>query len=152
MTREISVRREISLLYAFWFLRDFQLWTPVWVVFLTLERGFSLTEVTVAEGLFLVAMVVLEVPTGAIADRFGRSRSMALGAFCLGGAVLLFAYARSFPVLLASFLLWSLAQALMSGADMALLFDTLKRAGREADYERTAGRGGACTWIAVGVV
>lgn len=139
-------RRNLRLLYAFWFLRDFQLWIPVWIVFLTLDRGFSLTEVTVAEGLFLVAVVALEVPTGAVADHWGRSKSLALGAMVLGVCVLLFALINSFALLLTSFLLWSLAATLMSGADSALLFDTLKAAGREGEYERLAGRGTALRW------
>ncbi|HEX6032378.1 MAG TPA: hypothetical protein VFY90_13180, partial [Tepidiformaceae bacterium] len=42
--------RNIRLLYLYWFLRDFHLWIPVWIVFLTVERGFSLTDVTGAEG------------------------------------------------------------------------------------------------------
>lgn len=35
------VRRNVRLLSLFWFLREFQLWIPVWIVYLTLERGFS---------------------------------------------------------------------------------------------------------------
>lgn len=143
--------RNIRLLYAFWFLRDFQLWIPVWIVFLTVEQGFSLTAVTSAEGLYLVAVVLLEIPTGAVADRWGRSRSLALGAVFLGVSVLIFAFAGNFPVLLASFLLWSLAHTLMSGADMALLYDTLKEGGRIGDYERIAGRGTALLWVGIGV-
>lgn len=139
-------QRNIRLLQVFWFLRDFQLWIPVWIVFLTTERGFSLTEITGAEGLYLVGIVVLEVPTGAVADRYGRSRSLALGAFCLGLAVLIFAFASSFAVLMVSFMLWSVAHTLMSGADMALLFDTLKLSHRESEYERFAGRGSALSW------
>ncbi len=145
------VDRNIRLLYAFWFLRDFQLWIPVWIVFLIIERGFSLTEVTTAEGLYLVGVVVLEVPTGAVADRWGRSRSLALGALCLGGAVLIFAFTTSFGILLASFLLWSVAHTLMSGADSALLFDTLRAGGREEEFEHVAGRGVACSWAGAGI-
>lgn len=141
--------RNIRLLFAYWFLRDFQLWIPVWIVFLTIEQGFSLTQVTTAEGLFLIGVLLLEVPTGAVADRWGRSKSMALGAFVLGLAVLIFAFTQSFAILLVSFLLWSVASALMSGADMALLFDTLKASGREGQYEKLAGRGMAFTWSGV---
>ncbi len=143
--------RNINALYVFWFLRDFQLWIPVWVVFLTLQNGFSLTQVTFVEGLFLIGVVLLEVPTGAVADRFGRPVSLASGAACLAVAVLIFAFATSFPLLLTSFLLWSLAATLMSGADMALLYDTLKAGGREADYERIAGRGTAISAAAAAI-
>lgn len=151
MQAATASRRNIRLLYAYWFMRDFQLWIPVWIVFLTLEKGFSLTQVTLAEGIFLVGVICLEVPTGAVADKWGRSRSMALGALCLGGAVLIFAFTESFAILVTSFLLWSLAQALMSGADMALLFDTLRAAGEEARYERVFGRGQALNWAAAGI-
>ncbi|MGE5594585.1 MAG: MFS transporter [Hyphomicrobiales bacterium] len=143
--------RNIRLLFLFWFLREFQLWIPVWIVFLTLEQGFSLTNVTTAEGIYLVGVVLLEVPTGAVADRWGRSRSLALGALALGASILIFAFTTSFPVLLASFLLWSVATTLMSGADSAVLYDTLKVAGREAEYERLAGRGAAFNWAGVGL-
>lgn len=141
-----AVARNLRLLNAFWFLRDFHLWLPIWIVFLTVQRGFSLTEVTTAEGLFLVGVVLLEVPTGAVADRWGRSRSLALGALALGLAIFLFAFISNFAILLASFLLWSVASTLMSGADMALLFDTLKHSGRDGEYERRAGRGTALSW------
>jgi MFS family permease len=143
--------RNVRLLYAFWFLRDFQLWIPVWVVFLTLDRGFSLTQILFAEGCFLVAVVLLEVPTGAVADHWGRSRSLALGAAVLGLAVLLFAYASSFAWLMACYLLWSVAVTLMSGADMALLYDNLKAGGKASEYERLAGRGTALNWAGAGL-
>lgn len=143
--------RNIRLLYAVWFLREFQLWIPVWVVFLVIERGFSLTQVTTAEGLYLAGVVALEVPTGAVADRWGRSRSMTLGFVTLGAAVLIFAFTTSFAILLTSFLLWSVAHTLMSGADLALLFDTLKASGREHTYERLAGRGHALEWTGAGI-
>ncbi len=141
-----SLARNVPLYYLFNFLRDFQIWIPVWVVFLTLEQGFSLTEVTAADACFLIGIVVLEVPTGAVADRWGRSRSVGLGALLLAVAIGIFALTTSFTILLASFLTWSLAHALMSGADMALLYDSLKGLGREAEYERRAGLGGALAW------
>jgi MFS family permease len=149
--RPHSSARNVRRLYGYWFLRDFQIWIPVWIVFLTLDQGFSLTQVTIAESAYLVGVVLLEVPTGAVADRWGRSRSMALGALAMGAAVLMFAFTTSFPILLADFLLWSLATSLMSGSDMALLFDSLKADQRESLYERVAGRGNAFIWLGAGI-
>lgn len=144
------LRRNLRLLYLFWFLREFQLWIPVWIAFLTVEQGFSLTEVTGVESLFLIGVLALEVPTGAVADRWGRTQSLALGAFALAIAVLVFAFTTSFAVLVASFLAWSVAHTLMSGADMAMLYESLKASGREGDYERIAGRGAAIGFAAAG--
>jgi MFS family permease len=145
-----QVDRNLRLLFAFWFLREFQLWVPVWIVYLTLERGFSFTQVTAAESLFLIGVIALEVPTGAIADRFGRRVSLGLGALCLASSVTIFAFTTSPLVLFASFAWWAVASTLMSGADMALLYDTLKAGGREHEYERLAGRGMAIAWCGAG--
>lgn len=101
----MHAQRNLRLLFGYWFLRDFQLWIPVWIVFLTVDRGFSLTQVTLAESIFLIGVLVLEVPTGAVADKYGRSVSMALGALVLGIAILIFAFTSSFPVLVTSFLM-----------------------------------------------
>jgi hypothetical protein len=36
--------RKLRLRYAFWSRRNFQLWIPVWIVFLTQRQHFSLTQ------------------------------------------------------------------------------------------------------------
>jgi MFS family permease len=142
-----SVALNVPLFYLYRFLRDAQVWIPVWVVFLTLEQGFSLAQVTAADGLFFLAVCVLEVPTGAVADRWGRSRSIGLGCLALTGALFVFAYTTSFAIMLLSFGIWAVAVTLMSGADLALLYDSLKAMGREHEYEKHAGRGEASLWI-----
>ncbi len=146
-----SADRNLRLLNGYWFLRQFQVWAPVWIVFLTIDNGFSLGQVTLAYSVFLLCVVVLEVPTGAIADRYGRSRSLALGAALLALAILLFAFSNQFAVLVLSFVVWSVAVTLMSGADSALLFDTLKAVDRSGEYERLAGRGAAIGYLGAGL-
>jgi len=63
--------------YLFHFLMHFQLWWAIWVLYLRDLRGFSLTQITILDALFWGTAVLAEVPTGAIADRFGRK--VALG-------------------------------------------------------------------------
>lgn len=150
-TTAAPLARNLRLYYAFRLLREFQLWIPIWIVYLTIERGFSLAQVGAAEGLFLISLTVLEVPTGAVADRWGRRLSLALGSATLGVAIFVFALVDSYSVLLLSFTLWAVAETLMSGADQALLYDTLKVLGREREYEKHAGRGEAALWVGAGV-
>ncbi len=141
-----QLERNIHLFYAFRLLREAQIWIPIWIVYLVVDRGFTLSEVGVAEAAFLIGLTILEVPTGAVADRYGRSKSLALGASTLIAALLIFAFATSFPLLLASFLLWAVADTLMSGADLALLYDSLTALDRQQEYEKLAGRGEAMLW------
>ncbi len=125
--------------YLFQFLYSFQLWWPVWVLYLTDFRGFSLTQVSGLEALFWVVIVVSEVPTGAVADRFGRKFSLMLGAICTIAAILVFGLATSYWVVLASYVAWGLGLTFQSGADSAMVFESLKAVDREQDYQRVAG-------------
>lgn len=127
--------------YAFQFLHSFQLWWPIWVIYLTDFRGFSLTQVSGLEALFWVVIVFSEVPTGAVADRFGRKLSLMLGAACTTAAVLVFGLATSYWIVLVSYVAWGVGLTFQSGADSALVFDSLKAVGRERDYQQVAGVG-----------
>ncbi|MEX1252771.1 MAG: MFS transporter [Dehalococcoidia bacterium] len=125
--------------YLFQFLTSFQLWWPVWVLYLTDFRGFSLTQVGGLEGLFWVVIVLGEVPTGAVADRFGRKISLILGAMCTIAAILVFGFATNYWIVLLSYVAWGLGLTFQSGADSAMVFESLKAVGRERDYQRVAG-------------
>ncbi|GBD23371.1 hypothetical protein HRbin29_01037 [bacterium HR29] len=134
--------------YAFRALTHFQLWLPIWVVYLTDERGFSLTQVTALDAPFWALMVLLEVPTGAVADRWGRKVSLSLGALLYTVTIVGFGLAATYWLVLASYLLWAVAWTLFSGADAAFLYDSLKAMGREAEYQKLYGRAWAVDSVA----
>lgn len=129
--------------YLFLFLLNFQLWWGIWVLYLQDMRGFSLTQITLLEALFWGTAILAEVPTGAIADRFGRKASLALGAGFVTVAVITFGLASNYWIVLASYLTWAFGAAFLSGAEYALIFESLKAVGKESDFQRVAGRFGA---------
>ena len=125
--------------YAFQFLNSLQLFWPIWVLYLTDMRGFSLTQVSSLEALFWVVVVFSEVPTGALADRFGRKASLMAAAASTTVAILVFGLATNYWIVLASYVVWGFGLTFQSGADSALMFESLKAVGRERDYQRVAG-------------
>lgn len=135
-----AYRRNIPRFYLFSVLAEFQLLMPIWVVYLQEERGLSLTQITAMEVPFWLAWVLLEVPTGVVADRFGRKTSISLGAACSSVAMVIFGMATTFEVLMLSYVLWAAAMSLYSGADAAFMYDNLKALGREEDFQKVFGR------------
>ena len=125
--------------FVFNVLMDFPLWLPIWVLYLRDELGFSLTQVTLLDVPFFLLVLFAEVPTGAVADRFGRKYSMMLGAGFYAVAVAVLGVADNYIVVLVSYAAWGLSVTFRSGADTALLFDSMKEAGREADFPNTNG-------------
>ena len=129
--------------YALHFLMHFQLWWSIWVLYLMDMRGFSLTQIAILEALFWGTAVLADVPTGGIADRFGRRTSLALGAGFTTIAVLTFGLATNYWIVVVSYMTWALAFTFLSGAEYALLFESLKALGREGEFQQVAGRFGA---------
>jgi MFS family permease len=134
--------------YLYRFLMNFQFWLPIWIIYLQRERGLSLTQITLLDVPFLLIVVFAEVPTGAIADRFGRRFSLVLGSALFAVAVFIFGFADSYPVILMSYTAWGLGQTFQSGADAALLYDSLKQIGREDDFQKINSRMWAVTSLA----
>lgn len=135
----------IRFFYLYKFLSNFQLWIPIWVLYLQQDRGLSLTQITVLEAGFQVTVVVMQIPTGAFADRWGRRYSLLLSGVGTSAAIFLFGIGSHFWILLVSYLVWALAGTLGSGADTAFLHDTLAGLGREGEFGRIVGR--AQAWL-----
>lgn len=120
-----------------------------------LDAGLSITEAFVANAAFTAGMVIFEVPTGVIADTFGRRTS-----FILGAATLLVTTAAYLGLwyVQAGIGWWILVSALIglgftffSGATEAWLVDALAATGYRGGIETVFGKGqtmaGAATLI-----
>ena len=125
---------------AFRFFVDFQLWIPIWVIYLNETRGFSIIEITFLDVLLMIILVILEIPTGVIADRWGRKVSLCYGAFIHAVAILVFSFAGNIVVIAISYTVVAIALTLFSGADSAFVYDSLKAAGRREEYQKIWGR------------
>ena len=107
---------------------------PVFAL-LFLDFGLTLSEFSISNLIWAVAIVTLEVPSGAMADVVGRKKLVVLAAFLmiLEMGVLLVAQPNSGTTLLLLFcanrFLSGAGEAMASGADEALAYDSLEEAG-----------------------
>lgn len=146
---EMAFEGNVWKSFVYRFLMNFQLFWPIWVIYLQKERGLSLTQITVLDVPFFLVIVFAEIPTGAIADRFGRRVSLMLGSLMFSIAVFVFGIAESYPIILLSYTAWGLGLTFQSGADAAILYDSLKTVGREDDFQKINSRLWALTSVAV---
>ncbi len=112
-----------------------------------LDAGLSLTQAFVANAAFTAGMMIFEIPTGVIADAFGRRLSFMLGAGTL--LVTTLAYLGLWYVE-AGIWWWILVSALIglgftffSGATEAWLVDALRATGFAGSVETVFGKGQA---------
>lgn len=125
----------LSILSVF---RSLYFMVPVWV---SMELKYiTFTQVALVDAVILLSALLLELPTGALADLIGRKKSIGISFFVSAIAYLLFAYADSFSAFLLAGLGFGLADALLSGALEALVFDTLKQNKKEAEFSEINNR------------
>ena len=110
-----------------------------------LDAGLSNLEAFAANAFFTVGMVLFEVPTGVVADTWGRRASYLLGTLTLSGSTFLYwvlwtAGAPFWAWAVVSMLL-GLGYTFFSGAVEAWLVDALHHAGYEGGLEEVLGRG-----------
>lgn len=109
-------------------------------ILLLVERGFSKAQIGTLESSLFWANVLSEVPAGLLGDRHGRKLSVIVGLLLLVINAVATLYCRHYVPFLLLFLLEGIGLAFISGSDLALLYETLRRAGRSGDYVRVASR------------
>ena len=124
------------------------LFAPYIYIFMTEVRGLSPTEFGLFQLIYYWVVMVTEVPSGVVADRLGRKFSLVLGALVNGIGCWLFASAYSFSDFFVGEIFFALGTALISGADSAMLYDSLAAEHRETEYARAEGAG-QMTWLVV---
>jgi len=101
--------------------------------------------------LYAIVVVLLEVPTGALADRFERRRLLQIGTALEWGSFVILLVSFSFVGFAVAIALSAIGAALRSGAENALLYETLEQDGKAETFERWVGRLNVLGVVAVGL-
>ena len=111
------------LLYSAWEGFAMRLAFTIFTVFVVVELGLGPLELVLLGTALEASYLLFEVPTGVVADTFGRKRSIVLGAIGTGLAWLVLGAASTFWLAVVSQVMWGIAATFMSGADVAWLTD-----------------------------
>lgn len=138
--RNVSLKQTIRLYRLFWMFKEPFFWAPIIITYINHVGGMSIPEIYIMEAVVVIGLVVLEIPTGALADLVGRRRVLHWGATMNLANVIFLAFASNPLMIWVSNIFWMIGLALISGADSAFLYDALKREGREAEYKKISGK------------
>ena len=131
----MNIKRQTGLCYLFETLACFRLVDAVWVLFL-LGRGYSLAQVGIAEGVFHVTSMLFEVPSGMVADLYGRRRTLLFS----GAAGILFSLFMALDGwhgwIYLGMVFSALQCNLLSGTESAMVYDSLLEGGCEKRYKK----------------
>src|SRR5690606_36384991 len=120
-----DLQRNRRLIYAFSFCQAFMLIVPV-LVPLFQSKGLSLSEIFYLQAIYAAVIVLFEAPSGYMADRFGRRIVMIVGGIANAIAYFWLNFSDSFAGLILFEAAMGLAMSMMSGTDLAMLYDSAK--------------------------
>ncbi|MGG3622109.1 MFS transporter [Bacillus gobiensis] len=144
----MSVKANIRKLYA---IRFFYNLIPAYVIerLFWEQRGMTIQMVVYTEIIFAVTVVLLELPTGIIADKWGRKKMIVLSTILEGSMFLILLFATEFWQFAIAVFLAGIARSASSGSENALLYDSLLETGQERTFEKYLGRLNVCDFSAI---
>lgn len=129
-----KIKKQIRSLYASSVLGNLSL-TGAWVAILA-ARGFSLVEIGLAETCYHAASLLTEIPSGTLADVFGRKKMLIISTLIHMLASVIMILSNGLTLVCLSIALYAVCDSFASGSGDALAYDSLKTAGQEATYDR----------------
>ncbi|AEC52014.1 putative protein major facilitator transporter [Pyrococcus sp. NA2] len=101
---------------------------PIYIAFLA-SRALTKEQIGLLLTIYFACLSIFDLPTGAIADRWGRKRTYLLGVGVYGIGLVLYGISRGFELFVISETLLALGSAFMSGSLTAWYYSSLKKRG-----------------------
>jgi len=131
----------IRMFIAFRIFFNARFYYPVFTI-LFLDFGLTISQFAILNAVWAGTIVLMEVPSGALADIWGRRNLLILSSLLMILELLLLCFAPLghptllFTIFLVNRVLSGVAEAAASGADEAIAFDSLKEAGMEEEWSK----------------
>lgn len=135
-----KIEKNIWKIYLFRFFSNMYFITAVMMPFFIEWGKLDFTKIMTLEAIFLVSTLLFEIPTGVVADKYSRKLSLLLGSITGMVGVIVYTIYPSFWLFALGEIIWGISQAFYSGADEALLYDSLKEMKREKESKKIIGR------------
>ncbi len=130
--------RNINMIYLYIFFGQLFFDRALWVIYLS-DSGLSLGEIGIIEAILHLSIVLFELPTGMIADLYGRKISIFIGSVLSIGYAGFMLISDSLTLFGLAFVSLGVGLTFHSGAQQALAYDTLREVNREKDYTKVFG-------------
>jgi MFS family permease len=125
------MKKNIPLLYAFSFFDPFMIVIPVWVPYLV-TQGITMRQFMELQAVFAIVILCCEVPSGLLSDLWGRKKTLLLGSALKAVSFSLLPLWSTYEGFLFYHLTMGIALGMISGGDVALLYDSHLAAGGES--------------------
>lgn len=131
--------KNIPRLYLIKISKWFNIVMPVVVLFYQ-DNGMNMQQIFTLKAIYSIAIVTMEVPSGWMADVWGRKKTLFIGSVLGAAGFLIYSFSIGFWAFVTAEIVLGVGHAFVSGADSAMLYDGLKASGKTNEYIKHEGR------------
>ena len=113
---------------------------PIIVIFFTNEHNLSISQVMILQAIYSITIAFFEIPSGYIADILGRKKSIIFGTVFSFIGFIFFSFFSGFVFFAIAQIFVGLGGSLISGSDVALIYDTLIEINQTESYTKIEGK------------
>jgi len=132
------VKNNLPKLLLYQIFSNMFFFVPVLVLFWQ-DKGLNLTQIMTLQSVFAFLMMFLEIPSGYIADIFGRRNTLLFASIIETVAMIIYSLGENFYHFLIGEMIFAVSTSFASGTLSSLAFDTLKNLDKEREYKRIWG-------------
>lgn len=127
---------QVPALIALHFFVGFVFWYGIEKIFLARELNIGPSGIAAIVTIYMVIVLILNVPASVVSDRWGRKRMLVLATICFIFANILLGSSNNFAMYLVGTAFWGFFSISYSGTYEAILFDSLKQEKREKMFQK----------------
>ncbi len=145
-----DLKANLWKIYFYKFLSEFYLIVPILIPYYK-SNDLNSTQIFTIQAAYALAILLLEVPSGYLADVIGRKKTLILGAIFMPLGLGVYVFTSSFfTFILAEFII-AIGNSMRSGCDSAFIYDTAIELKAESEYKKYEGRSAFYTRIGTAI-
>lgn len=134
-----NIRSNLWKIYIYRFLNEFWLVLPILIPYYEANRLNS-TQIFTIQAAYALSILLMEIPSGYLADVIGRKKTLILGACFLPVGIGVYVFTHSFATFILAEFIIAIGNSMRSGCDSALIYDSLIQMKQEPEYKKFEGR------------
>ncbi len=134
-----NIRSNLWKIYAYKLLSEFWVIVPILIPYYE-SNNLNKTQIFTIQAAYALSILIMEIPSGYLADIIGRRKTLILGAMFMPIGIGVYAFTNSFYSFLIAEFIIAIGNSMRSGCDSALVYDTLIQLKQESEYKKFEGR------------
>ena len=134
-----NIRSNLWKIYVYKLLSEFWVIVPILIPYYE-SNNLNKTQIFTIQAAYALSILIMEIPSGYLADIIGRRKTLILGALFMPIGLGVYVFTHSFTSFIIAEFILAIGNSMRSGCDSALVYDTLIQLKKEAEYKKFEGR------------